>query len=149
MCVFDSLQKAVQTCNMQYTPILKPVCTHSRSIFAHISVHIVPFWLTKEAQEGCVGPSLWPTTKNMSPWSMVGWGLWGELCGKDLAAPCCSLALNLASHSLSMLLPGFTSTNRKHTVDPPPPTSHDVIIIINMHLHCCTCRRVRKENFGC
>lgn len=149
MCVFGSPQKP-QSCNLQYAPILKAVCTHSRthaSIFAHISVHILPFWLTRKGQEGCVGPSLWPTTKNMSPWSMVGRGLWGELGGKDLAALWCSLALNLASHSPSMLLPGFTSTNRKHTVHSPPPTSHDVIININMHLHCCTCRRVRKEHF--
>lgn len=52
-------------------PILKLIYillrTHLR-VFTHISVHILPSRLTgKEAQGGCVGPSVWPATKNMSP----------------------------------------------------------------------------------
>ncbi len=119
------------------------------SIFTHISVHILPFRLTREGQGGCVGPACGrpPRTCHRDQWLVRSSG--GELGGKDLAAPCGSVALNLASHPPSMLWPGGTSANRKHAVNSPLPTSYDVIIVDKMpcilHLHCCRCRRITGQ----
>lgn len=115
---------------MQHPYTVKPTQMHFRthtSIFTHISVHILPFRLTREGRGAvldlaCGRP---PRTCHHDQWLVRSSG--GELGGKDLAAPCSSVALNLASHPPSMLLPGYASTNRKHTVDSPPPTSYDII----------------------
>lgn len=102
------------------------------SIFTHISVHVLPFWLTRR-DTGAVldldrGRS--PRTCHDDQWLVRSSG--GELGGKDLAAPCSSVAPTLASHPPWMLLLGYASTNRKCAVDSPLLTSYDVIIADNM-----------------
>lgn len=41
------------------TPLHCPHIQEHTSVFVHITVHILPFWLTREGQDACVGPSLW------------------------------------------------------------------------------------------
>lgn len=84
---------------------------NTASIFTRIRLHILPSRLTRGAvlDLACGWP---PRTCHDDQWLV--WSSKGELDGKDLAAPCSSVAPGLASHPPSMLFPGFASTNRKH-----------------------------------
>lgn len=64
-------------------------------------------------------------------------GCWSGAPGVNPVAKIWQQHVALASHPPSMLLPGHASTNRKHTVDsPPPPASSDVIIGVSAPTWC-------------